>query len=314
MTRPRVGIVASVNGLVGIPAARAVLEAGGSALDAVEAATRVVESNPEDHSVGYGGYPNLLGEVELDASIMDGATRNAGAVGAIRGFRHAVTVARAVLDRMPHVLVVGHGAEMLAREIGMEPEDLLSDHARDVWQRGIDGREVHEESAKTMLSHLVALTTDPEKIAGTVNFIACDRHGHIASAVSTSGWAWKHPGRLGDSPLIGSGNYADDRYGAATCTGWGEISIRSVAAYSVVHAMKLGASLEKACTAAFDDLPGMAELAVPGRINIVAMDAAGGHFAVSNHPGSEYASWHLGMADPAVLPRLLVETPTEGRN
>src|SRR4030081_1229637 len=102
-------VVASSNGLAGVDVAWEILAGGGSALDAVEAAARVTEDDPDDHTVGYGGYPNLLGEVELDASIMDGTTRQAGAVGALKGYRHPITVARAVMERLPHVLVVGEG-------------------------------------------------------------------------------------------------------------------------------------------------------------------------------------------------------------
>ena len=111
-------VVASANGRVGIGAAIEILRAGGSALDAVETATRLVEANPEDHTVGYGGYPNLLGEVELDASIMDGRTLSAGAVGGLKGFKHPISVARRVMEDLPHVLLVGEGAARFAREIG----------------------------------------------------------------------------------------------------------------------------------------------------------------------------------------------------
>src|ERR687884_2062386 len=119
-------IIASSNGDVGIPAAWEILQGGGTALDAVEAATRLVEDNPADHSVGYNGYPNLLGEVELDASIMDGTTLRAGAVGALRGYRHPISVARRVMEDLPHVMLVSEGAARFAAEIGMQREDLLT--------------------------------------------------------------------------------------------------------------------------------------------------------------------------------------------
>src|SRR6476661_7052029 len=133
-------IIGSVNGAIGLPAAWAILEAGGSALDAVEAATRVVEDNPEDHTVGYGGYPNLLGQVELDASIMDGTTLRAGAVGALRGYRHPISVARRVMEELPHVLLVGEGAARFADELGMPCEQLLTPETERAWRAGIDGR------------------------------------------------------------------------------------------------------------------------------------------------------------------------------
>ncbi|HEV2370352.1 MAG TPA: isoaspartyl peptidase/L-asparaginase, partial [Acidimicrobiales bacterium] len=209
-------VIASANGAFGIDQAWEVLAGGGSALDAVEVGTRAVEDNRDDHTVGLGGYPNLIGQVELDASIMDGSTRAAGAVGALSGTVHAVTVARAVMERLPHVLVVGAGATRLARQIGLAEDQLLTPEAEEVWRDGIEGRRPGGVAVGDLLSSVAALAADPETpghVAGTVNFIARDRAGHLASAVSTSGWAWKFPGRLGDSPIVGAGNYCDDRYG-----------------------------------------------------------------------------------------------------
>jgi beta-aspartyl-peptidase (threonine type) len=199
-------VIASANGEIGIRAAWDILSSGGTALDAVEAATRIVEANPDDHSVGYGGYPNLLGEVELDASIMDGATLRAGAVGALKGFRHPITVARQVMEQLPHVMLAGEGAARFAAELGLPREELLTDEAARVWREGVAGRlpEAFRDAQGAIIAGLLGrashLATDPERVAGTVNFIALDAAGHLASAVSTSGWAWKYPGRLGDSP------------------------------------------------------------------------------------------------------------------
>ena len=239
-------VVASANGDVGMDAAWAIIDQGGTALDAVEAGTRAVEDNPDDHTVGYGGYPNLLGEVELDASIMDGTTRRAGAVGGLRGYRAAVTVARAVMERLPHVLVAGEGAARLAAELGLPQEDLLTEPAKRVWREGIEGKLDPASLAGRMLSAVASMATDPERAAGTVNFLAVDQEGRMASAVSTSGWAWKYPGRLGDTPVIGAGNYCDARYGAATCTGFGELAVRAGLARSVVAAIAAGRSLHDA--------------------------------------------------------------------
>lgn len=295
-------LIASSNGDVGMDAAWAILAAGGSALDAVEAGTRLVESNPDDHSVGYGGYPNLLGEVELDASLMDGATLRAGAVGALRGYRHALSVARRVMDELPHVLVVGEGAARFAAEIGMEREDLLTPEAAAVWREGVAGRlpaefrDAQGAVVGELLRRAAGLATDPERAAGTVNFIAQDRAGHIASAVSTSGWAWKYPGRLGDSPIIGAGNYADDRYGAAACTGWGELALRACTARSVVLYLKQGLALEQACREAFADLGALA--ADPAKIimSMVAADRHGALCAVSTAPERHFVYRRDGMA------------------
>jgi beta-aspartyl-peptidase (threonine type) len=306
-------LIASSNGRVGMDAGWEVLASGGSALDAVEAATRLVEDNPDDHSVGYGGYPNLLGEVELDASIMDGTTLRAGAVGALRGYRHPISVARRVMEELPHVLLVGDGAARFAAEIGMRPEDLLTPDAAAAWREGIAGRlpeafrDAQGEIIAGLLRRATGLATDPERVAGTVNVIAHDRAGRIACAVSTSGWAWKYPGRLGDSPIIGAGNYADDRYGAAACTGWGELAMRACTARSVILYLKQGLPLEDACREAFRDLSALGTPPGHALMSLIATDRHGNHCAVSTAPGRTYVYRADGMDAWAEAPRLVVE-------
>jgi beta-aspartyl-peptidase (threonine type) len=307
-------IIASANGDIGLPAAWAILQSGGAAIDAVEAAARLVETNPDDHSVGYGGYPNLLGEVELDASIMEGTTLRAGAVGGLKGYRHPISVARRVMDDLPHVLLVGAGAARFAAEIGMPHEDLLTEAAAHAWREGIAGRlpedfrDAHGTIIAGLLRRATHLATDPERVAGTVNFIAQDSAGRIASAVSTSGWAWKYPGRLGDSPIIGAGNYADDRYGAAACTGWGELAIRAGTARSVVLYLKLGYALEDACREAFRDLGALHADPQQILMSMVALDRHGNHCAVTTSEGRAYVYQADGMTEHASLPRLIVDT------
>ena len=308
-------IVGSSNALVGFDRGIAILKAGGSALDAVEAVTRVVEDNPEDHTVGYGGYPNLRGEVELDASIMEGATRRAGCVGALRGYRAAITVARAVMERLPHVMVVGDGASALAKEIGLESEDLLTPEAEKVWRDGISGNLAADTVAGEMAGVVAGLVADPERAGatggelsdrGTVDVLAIDGAGHIASAVSTSGWAWKYPGRLGDSPIIGAGNYCDDRYGAAACTGFGELAVRSGLARAVVDAMAGGLGPGDACERALADIalldppPGAA-------LHVVALSAGGEHGAASLKADRTYAVWSGEYAEGQLQPRRHVD-------
>ncbi|HEY3229589.1 MAG TPA: N(4)-(beta-N-acetylglucosaminyl)-L-asparaginase [Roseiflexaceae bacterium] len=306
-------IIASSNGDIGLPIAWDILRSGGSAIDAVEAATRIVEDNPDDHSVGYGGYPNLLGEVELDASIMDGTTLRAGAVGALRGYRHPISVARRVMEELPHVMLAGEGAARFAAELGIEREELLTDEAAHTWREGIAGRlpESFRDAQGAIIADLLRrathLATDPERVAGTVNFIAQDRAGRIATAVSTSGWAWKYPGRLGDSPIIGAGNYADDRYGAAACTGWGELAIRAGTARSVVLYLKLGYTLEDACRTAFQDLAALDADPAQILMSMLALDRRGNHCAVTTSDGRTYMYQADGMAEHAVLPRLMID-------
>lgn len=300
-------VVASANGAVGMDAAWDVLATGGSAVDAVEAGTRLVEDNAEDHTVGYSGYPNLVGEVELDASIMEGATRQAGAVAALRGYRHAVTVARAVMERLPHVLVVGEGAARLAEEIGLGREDLLTEEAARVWRDGLAGTLPQGSLGARMLermSDLAHMATDPEDAAGTVNFLAIDSRGHLASAVSTSGWAFKYPGRVGDSPLIGAGNYCDDRFGAAACTGFGELAMRATTARTIVASLAAGASVEQACDDAVADLRLLDTPDGEVIMSALAVDRDGNHCGVTTRPSAgEYAVRTEAMRSYELLPR-----------
>jgi len=298
--------VGSHNGAAGMNPAWEILTAGGSALDAVEVAARQVEDDPSEHTVGYGGYPNLVGEVELDASIMDGATRRAGAVGALRGYRAAITVARQVMERLPHVLLVGDGAARFAAELGLQREDLLTDHTRHAHAEGLAGRLPAEYRnldgtiVADLLTAAARFAADPESAGGTVNFLARDTDGHLASAVSTSGWAWKYPGRLGDSPVIGAGNYADDRYGAATCTGWGELAIRAGTTHRIVTLLEHH-PLHDACHNAFADLATVDNIATGRAVHALAIDAHGNHTGITTSPGRDYLAWEQGMATFARL-------------
>jgi beta-aspartyl-peptidase (threonine type) len=300
-------VAASANGAVGMDAAWEVLAGGGSALDAVEAGTRLVEANPDDHTVGYGGYPNLQGEVELDASIMEGTTRRAGAVGGLRDYRHAVTVARAVMERLPHVLLVGDGAARLAAEIGLEREDLLTEEAARVWRDGLAGKLPEGSLGARMLERmadLAQLATDPEDAAGTVNFLAIDGDGHVACAVSTSGWAFKYPGRVGDSAVIGAGNYCDDRYGAAACTGFGELAIRASTARTLVASLAAGIPVADACDEAMNALGTLGVAPADIVMNAIAIDRAGNHCGITTRAaGASYVVRTDAMSTHEVLPR-----------
>src|SRR5262249_30728338 len=163
-----------------------------------------VEDNLDDDSVGNGGLPNLLGEVELDASIMDGRALATGAVGAMRNYPNPIRVARRVMEELPHCFLVGPGAERFADEYGFQRADLLTERTRaryDAWLSASlphDLKPAHRRYLEStrQLVRAARAATDPARTGGTVNFIARDREGNIASAVSTSGWAWKYPGRL----------------------------------------------------------------------------------------------------------------------
>ncbi len=278
-------VIASSGGDVGICQAIEVLRDGGSAIDAVEVGIRHVESNPEDRGVGLGGMPNLLGEVELDATIMDGATLQAGAVGAVKGYEHPISLARKVMEELWHVFLVGAGAERFAAEMGFEKTALLTDQTREHYlaslrdDLGISDSTQLAEARE--LRHIGRLAGYAAKILGTVNFIARDERGDICTGVSTSGLGLKYPGRLSDSSVIGAGNYADNRYGAATCTGMGEIAIRAGTARSTVLYMKMGMSVEEACLEAMQDLDALVGDRHRG-IHLIAMDKDGNHYGAAN--------------------------------
>ncbi|MEN8171900.1 MAG: N(4)-(beta-N-acetylglucosaminyl)-L-asparaginase [Chloroflexota bacterium] len=302
-------VVSSDNGMVGIEEAVRVLKTGGTAIDAVEAGIRLVEANPDDHTVGYSGYPNLLGEVELDASIMNGRTLESGAVGAVKNYLHPISIARKVMENLPHVLLVGDGAARFAAEMGFHQQDLLTDEAHAIWskrlQKDMPADTFNHLQEQRELREWVRLATDPERAKGTVNFIAQDAHGDIACGVSTSGWAWKYPGRLGDSPIIGAGNYADNRYGAAACTGMGEMAMRGATAHSIVFYMKMGYSLKEAGKQAMEDLNDLGGQFLSA-MRIITLDKDGNHAAFSSLPDTFYTYQRDDMPTPEKAARTYV--------
>ena len=291
-------MMASEGGEVGLATGIALLRAGASALDAVEAAVRVVESNEADHHVGVGGLPNLLGEVELDASIMDGATRQAGAVAAVTGFPHPISIARAVCDRLPqHLLLVGAGAERFADEVGIERGPTLTDEALRIWRDGLSASGIEAAEAKSgpgesayrrRALERIASMSPPAGPMGTVNVLALDASGSLAAGVSTSGYPWKYPGRVSDSAIIGAGNYCDNRVGAAACTGRGELAIRGTTARSVLRALAAGADPAQACAVALAetlDLPD--EFRSP--LQALCLTPDGRHGGASTRAGASYS-------------------------
>ena len=301
-------LTGSSNADVGFENGSRVLRNGGSAIEAVIATIREVEANPDDHSVGYSGLPNLLGDVELDASIMDGRGLRAGSVGALKNHQDAIDLARCVMEEMPHVLIVGDGAERFAGEQQLPNVELLTDEAKAIWLQRADPT-LQRSKYYERMSELVRETTSdpqfPEPPHGTVNVIARDLHGNIACGVSTSGWAWKYPGRLGDSPIIGAGNYADNRFGAAACTGRGEMAQRCLTAHSVVTFMRFGMSLEDALRMAAEDLRSLDD-PYASEMNIVAIDVDGTHNAVSTSEGKTYIFQTDAMPSPEFGERIHV--------
>ncbi len=212
-----------------------VLRAGGTSLDAVEAAVEVLEELPL-FNAGRGSVLNAEGEIETDASIMDGATRRAGAVACVRGILHPVQLARRVMETTPHVLLAGEGATRFAQSQGfprLRPEDLIVDARRAQWER--------------------VRTAESQSEHGTVGAVACDLQGHVAAATSTGGMVNKLPGRTGDTPLIGCGTWADARL-AVSCTGHGEQIIRMTLARLAAFQYESSSDAQRAGEAALAEL------------------------------------------------------------
>lgn len=218
----------------------AILARGGPALAAVEAAVRVMEDHPA-FDAGRGSHLNRDGEVELDAGLMDGRTLMAGAVAAVKRIANPITLARRVLHDSPHVFLVGAGAERFAQEVGIpfcDPADLIIERERRAWA-----------------DRLAGARSDPGRAfqaqaADTVGAAALDADGNLAAGNSTGGTAFKYPGRVGDTPLIGAGLYADNQLGAAVCTGWGEQIIRLALAKTAVDQIALQGEAQTAANIA----------------------------------------------------------------
>jgi beta-aspartyl-peptidase (threonine type) len=303
-------IVGSFHSHAYLPLGMEIMRAGGTALDAVERVIREVESDTREHTVGTGGWPNLVGEVELDASVMHGRDRRTGAVGALQRCAHPISVARKVMELTPHALLVGRGAEDFAREAGFPEESVLTPEAAEEWsarlRENVPAKDMPELLARRKLLPFVLLARDPQRIHGTVNVIARDGNGDTVSGVSTSGWAWKYPGRLGDSTIIGAGTYCDNRYGAAACTGHGETAIRGSLARTVVMHMEYGRSVEEACALALRDAP-HPHAAEDTALVIVAVDRDGRHGCFTNSEHGWGCSFMTdGMAAPEDRPSLRV--------
>ncbi|ATA72994.1 glycosylasparaginase [Capnocytophaga sp. H4358] len=220
------------HGLPANDAAWKILASGGSALDAVEKGVMTAEADPEETSVGYGGYPDREGNVTLDACIMD-SQNNAGSVACLKNIKHPISVARLVMEKTPHVMLVGDGAKQFALSQGFKEEDLLTEKSK----------KAYEEWLKTSQYKPIINIENHD----TISMLALDENGNLSGACTTSGMAWKMAGRVGDSPIIGGGLFLDNEVGAAAATGLGEAVIRTAGSAIVVELMRHGKSPQDAC-------------------------------------------------------------------
>jgi N4-(beta-N-acetylglucosaminyl)-L-asparaginase len=245
--------IASGNGLEAVRLAVARMEAGTAPVEAAVDGVGLVEADPDDVTVGYGGLPNSDGVVQLDACCMDGDTMRAGAVAALERVKHPARVALEVLRRTTRVLLVGDGALRFARSLGFPEEELLTERARKIWlywRANISDVDDFLSSPGEITDPDVAWYVDrygPVRPTGTINLCAVDGRGSVGGTTTTSGLAFKMPGRVGDSPLIGCGLFVDREVGAAGATGRGESVIQVAGGHTVVELMRRGSSPTDAC-------------------------------------------------------------------
>ena len=223
----------------------ATLNETGSILDAVEIGANVTELDPDDMSVGYGGLPNEDGVVTLDASIMYGPTHKCGSVAALENIKRACSVARLVMERTDHIMLVGAGALRFAKAHGFPEENLLTDQARRVWLRWKENMSDKDD----WLPHPDDIYGIKDRPKGTINVLGIDTSGNVAGITTTSGLFGKIAGRIGDSPVIGAGLYVDNEVGAAGATGRGEEVIRTCGSFLTVEYMRQGMTPQEACEA-----------------------------------------------------------------
>jgi N4-(beta-N-acetylglucosaminyl)-L-asparaginase len=240
-------VIASGNGIRATEKAMELMRQGADPLDSVIAGVNIVEEDPNDMSVGYGGLPNEEGVVELDASVMYGPTHKAGCVAAIRNIKTPSKVAKLVMDRTAHVLLVGEGALKFAKAHGFKEEELLTEKAREVWLKWKESLSERDYWLSPDDKKSVAELRPYVEHYGTINCLAVNAQGILAGVTTTSGYAFKLPGRVGDSPIIGAGLYVDNAIGAAGSTGFGEANLRTCASFLIVHLMGQGVSPEEAC-------------------------------------------------------------------
>ena len=228
-------VIASSNGIRGVERALDLLGRGSDTLDAAVEGVKIQELDPEDTSVGYGGLPNEEGVVQLDASCMHGPTKRAGAVGCLEGIKTPSEIARLILKYTNHIMLVGKDAQRFALSYGYQVEDLLTPRSREAWLRWRANRGANDDWLNVDGDEPMAV-----RQTGTINMNVVNAAGDISSVTTTSGLSWKIPGRVGDSPIIGAGQYTDNDVGAAGSTGRGESNIMVCGAFLTVEFMRQG--------------------------------------------------------------------------
>ena len=248
-------IVGSANAIASAPKAMDLIRSGSDPLDAIVAGINIVEDDPNDTSVGYGGLPNEEGVVELDSACLHGPTHRAGSVAALRNIKNPSSVALQVLRKTDHVMLVGEGALKFAKAMGFKEENLLTEQAREAWMKwkanlNRDDKWLNEDQQgkpDQMNRRQSQLPADIPYTHGTIHCSAVDSVGNMAACTSTSGLSWKLPGRVGDSPIIGAGLFCDNAIGSAGATGRGEAVIHACGSFQIVQHMANGIAPTDAC-------------------------------------------------------------------
>ncbi len=258
-------------------AAWQVLSENGNALDAAEAGVRVTEADPNGRSVGIGGRPDRDGNVTLDACIMN-SDGDCGSVAYLQEILHPITVARQVMEKTPHVMLVGKGAQEFAIAQGHEKVNLLTEESKEEWEEWL-ASERRQKPKINVENH------------DTIGLLTLDNQGNLAGACTTSGAAYKYAGRVGDSPIIGAGLYLDNDVGGATATGWGEAVIRACGCFLVVELMRQGHSPQEACELAVERVVAKNPDWKDIQVGFIALGKDGRHGSFCIAPGFEYALW-----------------------
>ena len=298
--------ISSANGLPAVTRAMELLRDGSDPLDAIVAGINIVEDDPNDMSVGYGGLPNEEGIVELDSSCLHGPSHKAGAVAGLRNIKNPSSVALQVLRKTDHVLLVGEGALRFAKAMGFTEENLLTDKAREAWlkwkanlnpdddwlndDQQIPGNNIDGKQSRAKQVNIPYTT-------GTIHCSAVDAHGDLSACTSTSGLSWKIPGRVGDSPIVGAGMFCDNQVGSAGATGRGEAVIHACGSFQVVQHMANGLSPTESCLKVLhwiaDHTKQKYLLNDRGRPNfnviLYALKKDGSYGSASFRPGSKFA-------------------------